>query len=453
MSTTVFTDASGSFIIEGIQVGEYSVQAELGEYQTAFEAADILEGKTVNVVFELDSVNVDNLIPQTPKLLAPEEGAENMLTETEFVWSSSDNDDDAITYTLELRNGDTNETIEYEELKDTTLIVENLAIGKNYFWQVAANDGVNESVISALGGFATGSGEDNRFFYVRDIDGNNVIFSGSEAIGDSEGEVDQNALQLTGTTMNSYRPKKNATVDKLAFLRSVGGETHLFVQNSDGSGLQRITGEVPVAGFRQGALEYAWYDGGAKLYYPNFNRLYSINRDGSGNQLVYQLPETVFISEVAVNPSNDLIVIKTNNAEGYNARITVVDIATGTEQEVVVEGEPGALGGLDFSIDGAKVLYTRDVSGAENTAYRQLDSRIFEYDLPTDTATEIETDKSPGTNDLDAKYSPDDGSVIFVNTSNDGVSPQEHLPGGTRQRREGVTIHGRRYAGLGVIPK
>jgi len=51
-----------------------------------------------------------------------------------------------------------------------------------------------------------------------------------------------------------------------------------------------------------------------------------------------------------------------------------------------------------------------------------LDSRIFEYDLTANSAVEVDTDKEDGTNDLDAKYSPDDGSIIFVNTSNDGIS-------------------------------
>lgn len=438
VSTTVFTDALGNFIIEEIQVGEYSVQAELAEFQTAFQAAGILEGKTVATVFELDSVNVDNLAPKTPLLVSPEEGIENILTETEFTWGSSANDDDDITYTLELRNGDTNEITEYKEIKDTTITVADLVIGKNYFWQISANDGINEAVKSALGGFATKGGASNRYFYVREMEGNNVIFSGSKAIGNSEDEINRNDLQLTGTGMNSYRPKKNGTVSKLAFLRSVGGETHLFSENLDGTGLNQITGSVPIAGFRQSELEYTWYDGGAKFYYPNFNKLYSINADGSGNELVYQVGDAVFISEIAVNPSNDLVVIKTNNAAGYDARIVVINVGTDIEEEVVLEGEPGALGGLDFSIDGTKILYTKDVSDAENTEYRQLDTRIFEYDLISNTAIEVETDKIPGTNDLDSKYSPDDGAIIFTNTSNDGLSPRNiySLVGGGSQNAE-----------------
>lgn len=421
-STTVFTDVDGNFIIDEVQIGEYSFQAELKEFQTAFEAINVLEDKTVNIVFELDSLSVANLSPVRPILFFPEEGAENILAETEFIWSSSNNDDDEISYTLELRNGATNEIVLYEEIIDTTLVVENLLIGQNYFWQVSANDGVNVSVESSIRGFATKGNETNRFLYTRNIDGNNVIFSGGEPLGLQPDDGNQNQLQLTGSNFNSYRPVKNSTLNKIGFLRTLGTETHLFVMNSDGSNLTQVTRTVPVAGFRLDQLEFTWYDNGARLYYPNFNKLYSINHDGSDLRIEYEVAAGTFISEIAVSPATSLVTIKTNDSNGYNARIVLVDVNTDVEQNVIVSGGGGALGGLDFSLDGSKILFTRDISGAENTAYRQLDTRIFEHMISSGINAEIDTEKVSGTNDLDPKYSPDEGSIIFVNTSNDGVS-------------------------------
>ncbi|WP_461442618.1 carboxypeptidase-like regulatory domain-containing protein [Maribacter sp.] len=422
VSTTVFTDAEGNFEIGEVQSGEYSIQAELSDFKTAFEAANILEGKTVNIVFELDSLEVNNLVPLTPMLLFPEDGATNIGTQAEFAWSSSQNDDDDINYTLELRNGATNEIETFGDLKDTTLLVDNLAIGKNYFWQVTASDGVNTSVKSPLAGFSTDGGTSNRFLYVRDIAGNNIIFSGGEPVGNDDEELNQNELQLTPSNTNSYRPKKDNTVNKIAFLRSVGAETHIFTINTDGTGLTQVTEAVPVAGFRQEEVEFTWYDNGAKLYYPSFNKLYSINADGSGLEVVYSTAMGVLISEVAVNPANDLVALKTNNLDGYNARIVVVDVDSDSEVEVVSNGQNGGMGGLDYSADGNRLLFTRDVSGVENAEYRQLDSRVFEYNLTDNSTSEIDTIKESGTNDLDPKYAPDDGAIIFVNTSNDGIS-------------------------------
>ncbi len=421
VSNTVFTDIDGNFIFEEIEAGEYSVQAELIDFQTAFEGANIISGKTSNLVMELDSVNALNVLPLAPILMFPEDGAENIGTEVTLQWNSSKNDDDEILYTLELRNGETNSVQTFKDLRDTVLLVENLPIGKNFIWQVSANDGINVPAKSALSSFATKDGASNRFFYVRNVQGNDVIFSGTEPEDGDQSTTNVNELQLTGADKNSYRPVKNNSVNRIAFLRSIGGETHIFSMNTDGTQLIQVTETVPVAGFNNSELEYTWYDNGAKFYYPNFNKLYSINSDGSGNQLVYQAPDTVLISEVAVNPTNELVAIKTNKTSGYGARIVVVDLVSGVE-EVVIENQPGALGGLDFSIDGNLVLYTRDVSGIENVEYRQLDSRIFEYNLTTDVASEIVTNKAPGTNDFDSKYSPDDGTIIFVNTSNDGIS-------------------------------
>ncbi|SHJ60781.1 Carboxypeptidase regulatory-like domain-containing protein [Arenibacter nanhaiticus] len=423
VSTTLFTDIDGNFQIEDIAIGKYSVQAEIEEFQTTFKAATIMEAKTVHIVFELDSLDAGNLSPLAPKLLFPADKSQEVPVKTAFTWSSSKNDKDNIDYTLELRNGATNQVSVYEALKDTVLTIEHLAIGVNYFWQVTADDGVNSPVKSALSSFTTKETTNNRFFYVRDIDGNNVIFSGAEPTGN--GSFNQNELQLTNTNNNSYRPVKNNTVGKIAFLRTVGTQAHLFAMNPDGSGVKQITAAVSVAGFRQDELEFSWYDNGAKLYYPNFNKLYSINLNGSGNKLVYEVVNGSFISEVAVNAVNNLIAIKTNDANGYNARIVVVDIATGTEQNVVVEGQPGALGGLDFSVDGTKILFTRDVSGVENAEYRQLDARIFEYSLANGNVVEITTKKTAGTNNLDPKYSPDEGTIIFTNTSNDGLSEKK----------------------------
>jgi hypothetical protein len=39
-------------------------------------------------------------------------------------------------------------------------------------------------------------------------------------------------------------------------------------------------------------------------------------------------------------------------------------------------------------------------------------------------STNVSDGKDPGTNDLDARFSPSEAELIFVNTSNDGVSQQ-----------------------------
>lgn len=419
VSTTVFTDPEGNFVIDNLTTGEYSVQAELDDFVTAFEAANIQDGRTANVVFELDSVAAKNLPPKSPVLLSPAEGQEDLETEVEFIWNSSGNDADDILYKLQLRNGTTNEIHEFEEIADTVYTVSNLQTGVHYFWQVTASDEVNDPVSSVLAGFKTLNLEDNRVFFSREENGNSVILS---APGTAEHPDSVAVYRLTPLDKNSFRPRKNRTSGKVAFLRSVGAETHVFTMNSDGSGVQQVSRAIPVAGFSLEEIDFCWYDNGSKLYYTNFNKLYSIHADGTGVELVYTEPSGKFITGVAVNEVNNQVAIKTNNSDGYGAEIQVIDPDTDMVVEVVETGITGALGGLDFSIGGTKVLYTRDISGSENGQYRQLDTYIFEYDMNTMISTRLEVEKPAGSLDLDPRYSPDDGAIIFMNTSNDGVS-------------------------------
>jgi len=417
-SSTVFTDINGDFIIIDIASGQYSVQAEKDSYLSSFEAANITDGVTSNVVFELEISTANNRPPTEPELISPEDNSIDTALDLDFIWSSSDPDDDPIVYSLELRNSTNEEVLIFENIEDTIFSIENLQLGETYFWQVSATDDINPIVQSTISSFKTITESFNRFYYVRKVGNNNVIFSGSDQ-GDDD--TDNYEFQLTASDKNSFRPRKNITSNKIAFLRTDGAETHLYTMNTDGSEINKLTSTIPVSGFRQDELDFTWYQNGQRIYYPHLNKIYSINSQGTGNTLIYQAAEGVFISEIDTNDFNNQILIKTNDSEGYNARIVIISTA-GEELEVVIEGEQGALGGLDFSIDGSKVIYTRDISGFENQEYRQLDSRIFEYDTSTASTIEIITEKPVGTNDLDVKYSRDNGAIIYMNTSNDGVS-------------------------------
>ncbi len=418
-TNTVFTDQYGKFIIEDVPTGQYSVQAEIEGYLTAFEAANVQDAASVNVVFELEIETAGNKPPNQPILLSPSDNQQDVPLNVELIWTASDPDNDALSFNLEVRNSTNEVVLSFSQLQDTTQLLENLVLGETYFWQVTADDDINQPVPSVLSSFSTITESSNRFYYTKFENGNNVIYSGGDQ--GAAGEVNFNEFRLTDPNKNSFRPRKNTTANKIAFLRTVGSETHIFTMNPDGSEVTQVTASVPVVGFNFNEVDFTWHQNGQRLYYPNLNKLYSINQFGNGLDLVYEAPQDTFITEVAVNEANNTILLKTNNADGYNARIFAIGL-NGIEQFVVIENQPGALGGIDFSIDGSKVLYTRDVSGFENQNYRQLDSRIFEYDVNSGVTTEILTGKPTGTNDLDCKYAPNNGAVVFMNTSNDGVS-------------------------------
>jgi len=85
---------------------------------------------------------------------------------------------------------------------------------------------------------------------------------------------------------------------------------------------------------------------------------------------------------------------------------------------------PGGTSGPAFSIDGNYALYTHDISGFEAPDGRQLDAHVFLKNLTTNALIDLSFQKEDGTNDLDARFSPDGSKIIFTNTNNDGISPR-----------------------------
>jgi len=201
----------------------------------------------------------------------------------------------------------------------------------------------------------------------------------------------------------------------------VGSQTHLFTMNQDGSDQRQVTSQVAVSGFNLEEIDFSWDANGSKLLFPNQDKLYTINVNGSGLGLLYQTTNGNLITEVDKNESTGVIALKTNNLDGYAVEIFTINSA-GTVLDTILTGETGAAGGINLSVDGTKLLYTRDISGSENTSYRRLDSHIFIHNFDGTATVDVSLEKPSGTNDLDARFSPNESIVIFVNTSNDGIS-------------------------------
>lgn len=405
ISTTVFTNSEGFFQIEEIDVQDYSVQAELDGYITTFEPASITANRTANVIFEMQIEQEDNAAPNTPVLIAPANNAQDLDLTVEFIWSGSDPDGDELTYTLSLLN-DQNDLLEtYTAVGDTMLTVnDGLLFATKYFWQVSANDGVNSDVLSTISSFETTNTPNLEFLFVRKVGDNNVIFASDE---------DGNTLQLTDADKNSWRPRKNATTGKIAYLQSVGADAQLFVMNTDGSGKNQLSNSFPVAGFNLDEIDIAWTPDGGSILYPNFNKIYRVNIDGSGTAVFYTTTDGSFVSEVDWSEFNDVIAVKTNDVQGYNARIFTMQ-PDGTVINVVQEGLPGAVGGLDLNIDGSELLFAYDISGLELPSYRPQDSRLFIYYSDTDTSAQLSTQVEDGFINIDPRFSPNENLVIYT---------------------------------------
>lgn len=418
-SNTVYTDSNGNFTIPEIPVGEYSVKAELSGYQISFEPAHVSQtGQTVNIILELADDTSNNTPPPTPTLISPADNASNQPSTVTLTWSCTDPDNDALTYEVILKNSANSDVITVPDVTATSYTFDNLVHGVSYFWQITASDGINNKVYSQTNQFKIVTITTNRFSYVKKQNGNYYIVSSKE-----DGT---NSYNITPTSFTSYRPRLNNSANRIAFIRNIGGNSQIFTSLKDGSDVQQVT-TVPVTGFKNEELDFAWESSGNSLIYPNFDKLYRINKDGSGLTLLYTTPDGNFISECDWSTDGTKIALKTNNNSGYNVKIYIINMQ-GSTLATVLSNVNGGAGGINFSIAGDKLLYTRDVSGYENYLnYRQLDSRIFVYNLNNNTNTDLSalSYKPSGINDLDPRFSPNDGEIIFMSTSNDNISQKK----------------------------
>lgn len=416
ISETVFTNENGEFSLARVQTGNVSVEAFKNSYLTAFDAASVQEDQESNVIIEMEKETANNMAPDAPNLLTPVNDSTYTDLTVEMVWNkSTDREGDDVIYKLSFFEEGSSVIQEFDNLTDTTYTVENLNYGTRYYWQVAARDDINDGESSSeIFSFLTIPFPLNRLYFARVVDGNNVIYS-TDAVA-----TNPSLIQITETTANSWRPRKNPANDIIAFLRNVGTETHIFTMHPDGSNLTQVT-DIPIAGFREGEIDFTWTNDGSKLLYPNFDKLYSVNIDGTGTQLHYTTPNGKLISEADWSADGSFFAVKVNDSNGYNVEIYTIDM-DGNVLDTVLSGEPGAAGGLNISFDSNKILYTRDVSGVENPAYRQLDSHMFLYDRTDGSVFDVSQEKDDGFNDLDPRFSPNEAEIIFTYTSNDGIS-------------------------------
>lgn len=411
---TVYTNAQGEFEIhESIPMGDYSVKAELRGYVTEVKPMTISAvDQIVSIDFEMITDESLNVPPSTPELLSPENMAVDVPTNVTLKWKSTDQDGDALVYRVLLSNSRTNTRREFTDIEADSLHLENLQHATAYTWQVVVSDGINSDVYSSSSQFTTVPNSEFRYHFVRKENANYVIYS-----------TDLNeTIKITESSTSSWRPMKNNIANKIAFLQTYGGQTHLMTANLNGENQQKIS-TVPINGFRNDQLNFDWHRDGSKFIFPSFDKLYMINHDGTGEHRIFQAPDGQYITKCSWSYDGSKIAIVLNDINGYQAGIYIIS-TSGAVNDIVLENLQGAVGGLDWNISGDKLLYTYDISEHRNSDYRQLDTRIFLYDVNNNTHTDLSdaTGKPNGTIDIDPKFSPNDAQVIFTNTSNDGIS-------------------------------
>lgn len=412
------TGADGAFHFESISAGQYTVRARRDGYREEVNAVTIAEGQATELTIVMTRLKEINLPPQAPCHPLPADGATGQPRTLELAWKATDPDEgDTLTFGLILFS------VQYPDGQqiltdspDTTCLLQDLRYHSDYYWQVIAHDGQNPPVYGEVWHFQTEPYPDLPICFVRKTGGKYDIFSTSPEGG---------LVQLTSRTESSWRPRRSPQGDKVAFLSFEDFAVHLFMMDPDGANVKKITSGVPVGGYDNFELDFTWTPNGSALLYMYYDRLYRINRDGSGLTQIATAPSGRVWVEVDMAEESSRIFARTRTASASESEIYQLRPETGYQPELLLPDMAGATGGPAAYIDGSRLLFTHDVSGIISGSGRQLDAHIFSLRLGSGESEDLSVSKPNGTNDLDPRYSPTGAQIIFVNTPNDGQSRRD----------------------------
>ncbi|AHM62728.1 hypothetical protein D770_22405 [Flammeovirgaceae bacterium 311] len=406
------TNEEGIFTINNISRGDYSISAQKKGYKTKTVTVAVQNTGQSDVTLVLERTDAGNT-PGQPGSPSPAASASGQPIDVTLSWEAPDTDNaDSLTYDVYLyQSGTAERTRIASEVSDTSVVAGNLMYGTTYFWQVVVRDQSGSTSNGEVWSFTTLSLPEARYLFARATDGNYDIYS-------SDG-TEANTFRLTHDFSREWWPRLNPQRDVIAYSSNVGVEPQIYTMNRDGSSKRQIT-RVPVTGYHNQGIGFAWSPDGGQLLYANYDKLYRIARDGSGLSLVATAPANRHFRMVDWAENGDKIVAQTIGTDINDSEIYIMN-ANGSGMQQLVNNLPGRVESPTFSIDGNSILYTHDVSGFENLEGRQLDAHIFSIAANGSGRVDLSRNKPDGTNDLYPQYSPDGAKVIFVNTPNDGI--------------------------------
>lgn len=408
-TTTVLTNENGEFTLANIPGGEYTVSAKLEGYKTASDKALVTRNDTTILNLHLGA---DATALNTPAVEFPANAAENIDRSVTLKWSLDEGNNANVTFDVILfESNSQTPVLKLEDHADTTANVTDLKFNTTYFWQINAINEAGGITYGPLWHFKTRPFPDNRFVFTSRRDGNYEIYSSDE--------TGNNLVRLTFSDNDQVYPKFSHSRTHIAYAEHTDLSYHIFIMNRDGSSPVKVT-TLPIAGYHNDGRGFCWSPDNGKLLYSHYDKLYTIDRDGSNLTLIATAPAGRNFRSCDWTGFGNKIVAETVGVLPYVSEFRLIDLDDGSNV-VMIGDEPGSMQSPSFSIDGNSVLFTQDFSKFESSTGRQLDSRAFVYTITSGSRTDLSKDKVAGTNDLHPRYSPDGSKIILENRSNDGT--------------------------------
>jgi len=406
-TVSVATDSTGYFIFKTIEVGDYNLIARKNGFISESVSVSVKQDKTTSVVVLLERSSEYNDPPVFDDSFTPSNGQTGQLVDLTLSWSAVDpNEEDSLVYKVVLYESNKSESMVFEDIEESFIEVEGLRFNTVYFWQVTASDPYI-SVQSELLSFRTMPLPDNPIMYATKTENGYEIYSSDTA--------QSNLVRLTRDISDEWQPRLSPLRNRVAYVAHYNLEPHIFTMERDGTNQKRIS-KKPITGYNNPGRGMAWSPSGDRIIYGNYDRLYFIQYDGTIEGVIATAPANRHFRDLDFSPDGNRIVALTVGVNPDDSEIYLMN-SNGTNPVVLVNNVTGILEAPSFSIDGTKVIYTRDM-GIPAVIGRQYSAHIFTIDINTLQVVDLSINKPDGTNDTNPRFSPNGAHVIFEHASN-----------------------------------
>lgn len=416
-TSSLVTDAQGVFELVNVPTGRLTIVASKAEFRQTTVSVTVDQDKTTSVAIQLDK-SATAAAPSAPTRPAPADQAVVPGPDVKLEWHPMGaTRADSLKYDVALYEGSNGSSRALlTNGRDTTVTATGLRYNTTYFWQVTVRNATGGSARSSLWSFRTGALPDNRYLFAREVNGNTDIYSTNEA-GTS-------LQRLTSSAFIETAPQLSPNRDRIAYTSNATGQFQLYTMNRDGSDVRQVT-LLPVDGYFNQGIGYRWSPDGAQLLYSSYDKLYRINRDGTGLTLLATAPADRHFRECDWTAQGNRILVQTVGISVYDSELYLLN-SDGSNRTLLIGNLPGRLDSPSFSVDGKRVMYTRDVDAFNDMLGRQLNAHIFTQNLDGSGIVDVSAGLVSGTNagkplgfnDVTPRYSPDGARIIFVQVNN-----------------------------------
>lgn len=413
-TSSYVTDAQGRFSLPNIAVGKYAISVRKADFKTESVNVQVDANASTTVTVVLEKTTASNAAPNAPFSPTPTNGAVDQAIELTLKWRVSDpngKNDSLRSDVVLFESNNTNRQTLVTNTRDTTVVATGLKYNTIYFWQVIVRDKAGLITRGDVWSFRTRDLPDNPYLYVRQIGGNTDIYS-SDATGG-------NLIRLTNSPFVEAYPRLSPLLDKVAYTSNVSGQYRLYTMNRDGSE-QRLVSQIPVEGYHNFGIGFCWSPDAGQFIIANNDKLWRINRDGTGAQVIATAPANRHFRECDWNSQNNRILVQTVGSSVYDSEIYILD-ANGGNMTQLVGNLPGRLDSPSFNLLGTRIMYSNDIEGFMDATGRQTNAQIFIQNLDGSGKYSLSAiqvtggnGKPAGYNDVLPRFTGNGAKVVFV---------------------------------------